>query len=311
MLDQGRTVATLGGVAARGLGQRLGLVKGGATPVVPGPEHLEVVPPRSPELVRDYVRLMGGDPASYRGELPPHFFHQWFFTVGERTIRSLPYPVFKMVNGGCRMEVHGRLPASAPLRIASRLAGVDDDGRRVLLHQRVATGTSDEPELVTADIYTVIPLGGGRDEPGRKKAKEPRERPRVPAAARELAFWKIPADAGLAFASLTGDFNPVHWVPAYARLFGHRGVIAHGFATFARAIEGLNRTLFAGDVHRLATFDARFTRPLVLPARVGLYLDGDQVFVGDAPSGPAYLAATFTTTAPGDGGRATDGEARR
>ena len=37
----------------------------------------------------------------------------------------------------------------------------------------------------------------------------------------------------------------------------------------------------------------RFTRPLVLPARVGVYVRGDKVWVGDAPGGPAYLEGTF------------------
>lgn len=313
ILKQGRSVATLGEVMARGLGQQLGLVKGGAAPVVPGPEHVEIVPPRPPELVRDYVRAVGGDPASYRGELPPHLFPQWLFRVGERALRGLPYPIFKMVNGGCRMEVRGRLPADSPLRIAARLEDLDDNGRRVLIRERIATGTEAEPDLVTVDLYTVIPLGGLRDGGGARgngKPAEPRERPRVPAEAREVAFWKLPADAGLAFAALTGDFNPVHWVPAYARLLGHRGTIAHGFLTFARAIEGLNRSVFAGDAHRLASFDARFTRPLVLPARVGLYLAGDQVYVGDAPSGPAYLAATFKATA-GNGVAVSETEVQR
>jgi hypothetical protein len=72
-------------------------------------------------------------------------------------------------------------------------------------------------------------------------------------------------------------------------------MILHGFSTMARAIEGLNRSLFSGDVRALVTFDCKFTRPLVLPAAVGLYVKDDQVFVGDAPGGPAYLVGSFQT----------------
>ena len=57
----------------------------------------------------------------------------------------------------------------------------------------------------------------------------------------------------------------------------------------------MNRGLFAGDPSRLASIDVRFTRPLVLPARVGLYVRGDEVYVGTAPGGPANLVGTFTT----------------
>jgi hypothetical protein len=70
--------------------------------------------------------------------------------------------------------------------------------------------------------------------------------------------------------------------------------------TMARAIEGLNRARFAGDVHAIREIDLRFTRPLVLPARVGLYLDGDRLWVGDAPGGPAYLEGQFTAKKVGE-----------
>ena len=63
----------------------------------------------------------------------------------------------------------------------------------------------------------------------------------------------------------------------------------------ARTAEGLNRGLFSGSVRSLQQLDVRFTRPLVLPAAVGLYVLDDSVFVGDAPGGPAYLVGSFNT----------------
>ena len=145
-------------------------------------------------------------------------------------------------------------------------------------------------------VYAFVPLSSKKDEKpagGAPKKKAPP--PRVPEDAREIAFWNIPVSAGLDFAKLTGDFNPIHWIPPAARAAGFKNVILHGFATLARAIEGMNRALFAGDPSRLATIDVRFTRPLVLPAKVGLYVRGDEIFVGSAKGGPANLVGTFTT----------------
>ena len=123
-----------------------------------------------------------------------------------------------------------------------------------------------------------------KKEDGKKK-----ERPRVPDQASEKRFWKLGQDAGLSYAKLTGDFNPIHWIPAAARASGFRNVILHGFATLAYACEGLNRGVFAGDVNALKSIDVRFTSPMVLPAKVGLYLQNDDIYVGDAPGGRAYL----------------------
>ena len=144
--------------------------------------------------------------------------------------------------------------------------------------------------------YAIVPLGGKGDKrDGPKPKKEPK---RVPQQAAEVGFWKLRQDAGLAFAMLTGDFNPVHWIRPYARMFGFRSTILHGFSTMARAYEGLVRTVFAGATGAMRSFDVQFTKPLILPARVGLYLDGDQVYVGDAPGGPAYLVGTITRADP-------------
>src|SRR5262249_30026233 len=120
-----------------------------------------------------------------------------------------------------------------------------------------------------------------------------REGPRVPAGARELARWALGADAGLHFAVLTGDFNPPPLVRPWARAAGLPGANLHGVATLGRALEGPARARVAGAVDRLRVVDARFARPLVLPARVGLYLDGQSFFVGEAPGVRAYLAASF------------------
>jgi len=259
----------------------------GAVPALPSPEIVRTIPPRDPDLVRDYVRHVGGDPGAYRGVLPPHLFPQWGFPLAARTLEGLPYPLARVLNGGCRIEIHAPLPAKSPLNVRASLVDVDDDGRRAVLKQRIVTGTDEVPEALVAYLYAIVPLARANGE-----GKKP-ERARVPADARELAYWRIKKDAGLHFALLTGDVNPVHWVAPYARAFGFRGTILHGFATMARAIEGLVRGRFAGDPTRLRVWDCKFTRPLLLPAQVGLYAKGDAVWVGDAPGGPAYLTATY------------------
>ena len=258
----------------------------GAPPVVPGAEIVKTIAPRAPALVRDYVKHVGGDPGAYRGVLPPHLFPQWGFPLAAKTLEGLPYPLARVLNGGCRLEIHAPLPADVPLRVRAQLVEIDDDGRRAVLQQRVTTGTDAVPDAVVATLFAIVPLN--QAEPG---AKRPKQVVRVPDDARELARWRLGSDAGLAFAMLTGDVNPVHWIAPYARASGFKSTILHGFATMARAIEGVVRGRLAGDPARLRVWDCKFTRPLLLPAQVGLYTQGADVWVADAPGGPAYLSA--------------------
>ena len=73
------------------------------------------------------------------------------------------------------------------------------------------------------------------------------------------------------------------------------GSIRSAFATLAFAIETLNRARFAGDITRLKTIEVRFTRPLVLAKDVGVFIKDGEIYVGDAPGGPAYLTGTYET----------------
>lgn len=307
VLQQGPVLATLAHAAWAAMRQQLDArmgkpASGGAMPQLPSPEITATLPPRPADLVRDYVRNVGGDASAYRGTVPAHLFPQWGFPLTAKTLEGIPYPLVRVLNGGCRLRMNAPLPADASLHVRARLEDIDDNGRRAVLHQRIVTGTDEHPEAVVADLFAIVPLGGGREagkSGGSPRADgEKKQTVRVPADAEELQRWRIGANAGLDFAKLTGDFNPVHWVKPYARAAGFRSTILHGFATLARTIEGLQRTIFAGSIHALAEIDVKFTKPLVLPAKVGLYIRGDEVWVGDAPGGPAYLAGHFVRTTP-------------
>jgi len=268
---------------------------GGSGPI-PGPELHETVPPRDPRLIRDYIRHVGGDPGWYRGVLPPHLFPQWAFPSLARTLDGLSYDVSRMLNAGCRMEVRQPLPADEPLQLRAHLEEVDDNGRRAIMTQQLWTGTASAPDALFCEVHPIIPLGGGGGGGGGGKKGKKKDKPRVPVDAREIDRWKLSTRAGGVYASLTGDINPIHWSMSYARMSGFRSVILHGFSGMARTIESLNRNLWSGRSGLLREAEFRLVRPIVLPARVGVYVDDrGGVWAGDAPGGPAYVTGTYTT----------------
>ncbi len=301
LVDQLPVIRALGGAALSSISNK----GGGPVPAVPGEWIRQTIPPRSAALVRDYVRHVGGDPAWYRGRVPAHLFPQWGFPLAARAIAGTGYPMARAVNAGCRIEQRAPLPAGEPLEVAARLESIDDDGRRAIIATTIVTGTKSAPEAIVAELRAHVALGRAGDKNGstpdrqkEKSQKAPKRRATVPVEAREIAFMRIGKTAGWDFAKLTGDINPLHWVPPYARASGFRSVILHGFSTLARAIEAVDRDLLCGDVDALAVVEARFTRPLLLPASVGVYVTRDQgLYVGDAPGGGAYLEGRFETRA--------------
>ncbi len=267
----------------------------------PGPVIETTVPPRDPGLVRDYVAHVGGDPAWYRDTVPAHLFPQWGFPVLSRVLEGVPFDLRRVLNAGCRIEVRRPIPQGRALRLRACLESVDDDGRRALLTQRLeTTPDGDDTPAMVARVVALVPLRS--DGPKAEK----KDRPRVADDADALARFALTTGDGLTFAALTGDFNPVHWLGPYARAAGFKGTILHGFGTLARAYEGVVRAVFAGDPSRMGAFDVRFVRPLVLPAQVALLARGRgpsfEVWVGDAPGGPAYLTGTVEAARGGDRG---------
>lgn len=287
IVHQGPVIGAIGRLAARVLWQRLRKPEAGAAPAVPGPVFEATLKPRPESLVRDYLRWCKADAGAYRGQLPGHLFPQWGFPLLSRTLEGLPYPLDRVLNGGCRLELNAPLPMGETLLLSAQLMGIDDDGRRVVLHQRLITETRSTPNAVVSHLFAIVPLGSA--------SKEKRERALVPSDAREIGDLKLSTRAGFEFACLTGDFNPVHWVAPYGKAAGFGGTILHGFATLARAIERLNRNVLSGDVSKLSTIDVKFTRPLRLPARVRVFHQPGALFVGEAPSAPAFLTGSYET----------------
>jgi hypothetical protein len=292
ILEQSSSLGALGRVFLTTLEQQVLGKMPKSKPPTPGPLLEAVYPARSKELIADYVKNVGGDPAAYKGTLPPHMFPQWGFGLAGRALDGVPYRMARVLNGGCNLEVRAPIPAGEPLQVTARLESIDDDGRRAVMQQRVITSTPSVKNALIADMFAIVPLGGGKDKGGKKEKKEV---PTVPSDAKEIAFMEIGANAGLDFAKLTGDFNPIHWIPAAARASGFPNVILHGFGTMARTLEALNRGVFGGDPNKLKKWNCRFTRPLVLPAATSVFVRGNEVFVGVAPGGAAYLVGNFET----------------
>jgi acyl dehydratase len=73
--------------------------------------------------------------------------------------------------------------------------------------------------------------------------------------------WTVPDNLALIY-RLSGDYNPLHADPAFAKRARFERPILHGRATFGIAAHALLRTRCAYDPARLVAMDARFTAPV-------------------------------------------------
>ena len=95
------------------------------------------------------------------------------------------------------------------------------------------------------------------------------------------------------YASVGGDHNPIHTNSVAAKLFGFPSVIAHGMFTAAAVLANIE-----GQLPDAVKYSVRFAKPVVLPARAGLYVDrttdGWELTLRNASSGDPHLKGTVT-----------------
>ena len=95
------------------------------------------------------------------------------------------------------------------------------------------------------------------------------------------------------YASVGGDHNPIHTNSIAAKLFGFPSVIAHGMFSAAAVLANIE-----GQLPDAVKYSVRFAKPVVLPARAGLYVDrttdGWELTLRHASKGDPHLKGTVT-----------------
>jgi hypothetical protein len=96
--------------------------------------------------------------------------------------------------------------------------------------------------------------------------------------------WRLPADLGRTYASVSGDANPIHLYPLTAKALGFPRQIAHGMWTKARSIAAIENRL-----PEAVTVEVAFKKPVFLPGTVAFAARQDDD------------GWTFALTSPKDG----------
>lgn len=95
------------------------------------------------------------------------------------------------------------------------------------------------------------------------------------------------------YASVGGDHNPIHTNAIAAKLFGFPTVIAHGMYSAAAVLANIE-----GQLPAAVKYSVRFAKPVVLPARAGLYVDsnadGWELTLRNLSKGYPHLSGSVT-----------------
>ncbi|MFF3762630.1 MaoC/PaaZ C-terminal domain-containing protein [Streptomyces sp. NPDC001922] len=157
-----------------------------------------------------------------------------------------------VLHGGQRIELHRPIPVRGTAVQTSRIAAVYDKGKAAVIVLRSAAA-DDDGTLWTSDTQIFV-----RGEGGFGGERGPSGRLELPGREPDRTVERpIREDQALLY-RLSGDWNPLHADPEFAKLAGYDRPILHGLCSYGMTLKAVVDTALGGDVSRVRAYATRF-----------------------------------------------------
>jgi acyl dehydratase len=224
--------------------------------------------PRRTELVWDHKDVLlyhlgigaGADELRYLYEGPGLQVLPSFATVaggalaaaGGLSMPGIDVDLAAVLHGGQRIETHRPIPVRGEAVQASNIAAVYDKGKAAVIVLRSEVTDADGP-LWTSDTEIFVrgeggfggdrgPAWGGAPAPGGP----------------EHEVLRTTRDDQALLYRLSGDWNPLHADPEFAKRAGFDRPILHGLCSYGIVLKAVVDTLLEGDPARVRVCSTRF-----------------------------------------------------
>ncbi|MFB8771180.1 MaoC/PaaZ C-terminal domain-containing protein [Streptomyces broussonetiae] len=158
----------------------------------------------------------------------------------------------RVLHGGQILTLHRPIPATGTATATSRVAAVYDKGKAAVLVLRTEVADADGP-LWTNDAEIFL-----RGEGGFGGDRGPSARAEAPAGPPERTVERTVREDQALLYRLSGDWNPLHADPEFAKVAGFERPVLHGLCTYGMTLKSVVDTLLGGDVTRVTAYRTRF-----------------------------------------------------
>lgn len=180
-----------------------------------------------------------------------------------------------LVHGEQAIELHRPLPVEGKVRTTSTVTGIYDKGSGAVIASESVSVDAESGEPMFTNHSSVFIRGeggwGGDRGPSGLAHPAPERDPD------EVVSYETRVDQALLY-RLSGDRNPLHSDPAFARRGGFDRPILHGLCTYGFTGRALLHALCGSDPAKFGSMEGRFSRP-VWPGdtlTVKMWVDGKE-----------------------------------
>ncbi|MFD8570009.1 MaoC/PaaZ C-terminal domain-containing protein [Streptomyces sp. NPDC059639] len=172
--------------------------------------------------------------------------------VGGLSAPGIDVNLAHVLHGGQTIEMHRPIPVKGTATTTSRVAAVYDKTKAAVLVLRTEVADADGP-LWTADSQIFV-----RGEGGFGGERGPSERLDVPDRAPDRTVDRPIREEQALLYRLSGDWNPLHADPEFAKLAGFDKPILHGLCSYGMTLKAVVDSALDGDVSRVTRYSTRF-----------------------------------------------------
>jgi acyl dehydratase len=159
-----------------------------------------------------------------------------------------------ILHGEQAVEIHKPIPVAADVVSEGRVAGLYDKGKAALVVLEVETREKSTGDKLFTNQFSVFARGEGGfgGESGPKAGNKPPERaPDVISESRTLPQQAL-------IYRLSGDKNPLHADPEFAKMGGFDVPILHGLCSYGMVCKSVVDEMLDGAVEEVTGYTARF-----------------------------------------------------
>ncbi|MCY0954064.1 MaoC/PaaZ C-terminal domain-containing protein [Streptomyces sp. H27-S2] len=180
-----------------------------------------------------------------------------------------------VLHGGQSIRLHRPIPVKGEATTTAKVAAVYDKGKAAVIVLRSDVADAEGP-LWTSDAQIFV-----RGEGGFGGERGPSVREELPERAPDRTEERTIREEQALLYRLSGDWNPLHADPEFAKLAGFDRPILHGLCSYGMTLKAVVDTALDGDVSRVRAYRTRFAG-IVVPGetlRIRMWREPGRVLV--------------------------------